>query len=238
MATSRIATIELTCNTARAVKRLKEMETVAKQTLTSIQQKTQRLNQLQAKGTAATKAEQKEIKTLTSEIKQLTGKYNDYNSAIARGLSSHVKLRNVMKDLSGSKLKDLKMAMRELQKMMQNVSNDTPKRTKVIQDAMSRVQAQITKLTGETGKFGAKHSSVWQTAVRNITAYVGVFGSITALKRGFDDFISKNREFSDQMANVISFPKTGSFQTRWQMCVKCQTLLWRTLGCWQKVLHR
>ena len=202
MATSRIATIELTCNTARAVKRLKEMETVAKQTLTSIQQKTQRLNQLQAKGSAVTKAEQKEIKTLTSEIKQLTGKFNDYNSAIARGLSSHVKLRNVMKDLSGSKLKDLKMAMRELQKMMQNVSNDTPKRTKVIQDAMARVQAQITRLTGETGKFGARHSSVWQTAVRNITAYVGVFGAFNFIRTKITEVIRLNNQLSDQMADI------------------------------------
>lgn len=202
MAKKQVATVEVFCNAKQAVQILNEYKRLAADTLTKIEQKTQRVNQIRAKGTNATKAEVAEMKKLTQELKKDEQAFRMYNSAVQKGIDSHVKLRNVMKDLSGSKLKDLKMAMRELQKMMQNVSNDTPKRAKVIQASMQKVQAQITKLTGETGKFGAKHSSVWQTAVRNITAYVGVFGSITALKRGFDEFIAKNREFSDQMANV------------------------------------
>ena len=202
MATSRIATIELTCNTSRAVKRLKEMETIANQVMADIQQKTQRLNQLRAKGNNTTKAEQREITKLTSDIRNLTDKFDTYNSAIARGLSNHVKLRNVMKDLSGSKLKDLKMALRELQKMMNNVSNDTPKRAAVIKNSIQKVQAQITKLTGETGKFGKTHSSVWQTAVRNITAYVGVFGAFNMIIGKLKQLTSLNLAFSDSLANV------------------------------------
>lgn len=202
MAKKQVATVEVFCNAKQAVQILNEYKRLAADTLSQIEQKTQRVNAIRAKGANATKAEVAEMKRLSQELKKDEQAFRMYNSAVQKGIDSHVKLRNVMKDLSGSKLKDLKMALRELQKMMNNVSNDTPKRAKVIQASIQKVQAQITKLTGETGKFGKTHSSVWQTAVRNITAYVGVFGSINALKRGFDEFIAKNREFSDQMANV------------------------------------
>lgn len=202
MAKKQVATVEVFCNAKQAVQILNEYKRLAADTLSKIEQKTQRVNAIRAKGANATKAEVAEMKRLSQELKKDEQAFRMYNSAVQKGIDSHVKLRNVMKDLSGSKLKDLKMTLRELQKMMNNVSNDTPKRAAVIQNSIQKVQAQITKLTGETGKFGKTHSSVWQTAVRNISAYVGVFGSINALKRVFDNFITKNREFSDQMTNV------------------------------------
>lgn len=202
MAKKQVATVEVFCNAKQAVQVLNEYKRLASDTLSKIEQKTQRVNAIRAKGTNATKAELAEMKKLTAELKKDEANFRMYNSAVQKGIDSHVKLRNVMRDLSGSKLKDLKYAMRELQKMMQNVSNDTPKRAQVIQNSIQKVQAQITKLTGETGKFGAKHSSVWQTAVRNITAYVGVFGAFNFLKSKLTEIIKLNNQLSDQMADI------------------------------------
>ena len=202
MAKKQVATVEVFCNAKQAVQVLNEYKRLASDTLSKIEQKTQRVNAIRAKGTNATKAELAEMKKLTAELKKDEANFRMYNSAVQKGIDSHVKLRNVMRDLSGSKLKDLKYAMRELQKMMQNVSNDTPKRAQVIQNSIQKVQAQITKLTGETGKFGTKHSSVWQTAVRNITAYVGVFGAFNFLKSKLTEIIKLNNQLSDQMANI------------------------------------
>ena len=202
MAKKQVATVEVFCNAKQAVQILNEYKRLASDTLTKIEQKTQRVNAIRAKGTNATKAEVAEMKRLSQELKKDEQAFRMYNSAVQKGLDSHVKLRNVMKDLSGSKLKDLKMAMRELQKMMANVSNDTPKRAAVIKNAMQKVQAQISKLTGETGKFGAKHSSVWQTAVRNITAYIGVFGAFNFIRTKITEVIKLNNKLSDQMADI------------------------------------
>lgn len=202
MAKKQVATVEVFCNAKQAVQVLNEYKRLASDTLSKIEQKTQRVNAIRAKGTNATKAELAEMKKLTSELKKDEANFRMYNSAVQKGIDSHVKLRNVMRDLSGSKLKDLKYAMRELQKMMQNVSNDTPKRAQVIQNSMQKVQAQITKLTGETGKFGAKHSSVWQTARRNIMAYITVFGAFNAIKAKLQDVFNLSLKFSDQLADV------------------------------------
>ena len=202
MAKKQVATVEVFCNAKQAVQILNEYKRLAADTLTKIEQKTQRVNQIRAKGANATKAEVAEMKRLTQELKKDEQAFRMYNSAVQKGIDRHVKLRNVMKDLSGSKLKDLKMALRELQKMMNNVSNDTPKRAEVIRNSIQKVQAQITKLTGETGKFGKTHSSVWQTAVRKITAYVGVFGSFNFIKSKITEVIQLNNKLSDQMADI------------------------------------
>ena len=202
MAKKQVATVEVFCNAKQAVQILNEYKRLASDTLTKIEQKTQRVNAIRAKGANATKAEVAEMKRLTQELKKDEQAFRMYNSAVQKGIDSHVKLRNVMKDLSGSKLKDLKMAMRELQKMMANVSNETPKRAEVIRNSMAKVQAQITKLTGETGKFGKTHGTVWQTAVRNITAYVGVFGAFNFIKTKITEVIKLNNKLSDQMADI------------------------------------
>lgn len=202
MAKKQVATVEVFCNAKQAVQILNEYKRLAADTLSKIEQKTQRVNQIRAKGANATKAEVAEMKRLSQELKKDEQAFRMYNSAVQKGIDSHVKLRNVMKDLSGSKLKDLKMALRELQKMMNNVSNDTPKRAAVIKNSIQKVQAQITKLTGETGKFGKTHSSVWQTAVRNITAYVGVFGAFNMIINKLKQLTTLNLAFSDSLANV------------------------------------
>lgn len=197
-----IAVVEILCNTKKAVEMLDEYKRLATETLDKIETKTKELNALKAKGTNATKQEKDQMKSLTKEIKDLTDKFNAYNSATIKGIDSHRKLSAVMKDLSGAKLKDLKAALRDLNRMMGDVSNKTPQRARVIQNAIDQVQGKINKLQGTTKGFGATHNSVWQTAVRNITAYMGVMAGFNWVKNKIDEVIEKNKEFSDQMANV------------------------------------
>lgn len=202
MATTKVATVQILCNTTRAVQMLNEYKRLAEETLTEIEDKTKRINQIKAKGKKATADEVKEMKLLGKEVKEAEQKFNAYNSATVKGIDSHRKLSQIMKDLSGTKVKDLKFALRDLNKMMGEVSSNTPKRAEVIRRAINSVQNELSKTQGAMGTFGAKHESIWKTAVRNITAYVGVFGAFNMIKNKLTEIISLNLKFSDQMANI------------------------------------
>ena len=197
-----IAVVEVMCNTKQAVQMLDEYKRLATDTLSKIETKTKELNALKAKGAKATDQEKDRMKQLAKEIKADTAEFNKYNSATQKGIDSHRKLSQVMKDLSGSKLKDLKAALRDLNRMMGDVSNKTPMRAKVIQNAIAKVQGQINNLQTSTKTFGTTHNSVWQTAVRNITAYMGVMAGFNWVKTKILDVMKANREFSDQLANI------------------------------------
>ena len=111
------------------------------------------------------------------------------------------KLADVMKDLSGAKLKDLKKALQEGKVALNNMSERDPKRKQLVDD-LKKIQKQMSKLTGETNKFGSTHNTVWQTAVRNITAYMGVFAAFNFVKNKMSEMIKKNYELSDAIMNV------------------------------------
>jgi ElaB/YqjD/DUF883 family membrane-anchored ribosome-binding protein len=94
-----------------------------------------------------------------------------------------------MQDLSGAKAKDLKKALRDLTKMLDNVSANSPKRAEVIRNSIDKVQKKLQEVTGATGKFGATHSSIWRTAVRNISTYMGVFAAFNFAKTKIQEMI-------------------------------------------------
>ena len=85
---------------------------------------------------------------------------------------------------------------------MNNVSNETPKRAEVIRNSIQKVQAQITKLTGETGKFGKVHNSTWTTAWNKSNASTWMFGSIHMVVSKLKQLTSHNLAFSDSLADV------------------------------------
>ena len=107
------------------------------------------------------------------------------------------KLADVMKDLSGAKLKDLKRALQEGKAALNNMSARDPGREKLVHD-LQRIQKQIEANTGAL----KSHGSAWQSAVKNITAYVGVFGAFNFVKNKITEVIRGGAELSDQMAQV------------------------------------
>ena len=149
------AEVIITCDGSQIKQVLDSIDQRIKQLLANRQQ----LNQKVQQGVQLTKQEIAQDKAWEKEIKALT-------SAQQKNRAEYQKLRDTMKDLSGSKVKDLKKALRDLQKMLDNVSANSPKRAEVIRNSMEKVQKKLHEVTGATGKFGATHNAVWQTAVR------------------------------------------------------------------------
>ena len=79
MAKKQVATVEVFCNAKQAVQILNEYKRLASETLTKIEQKTQRVNEIRAKGTNATKQEVAEMKRLTQELKKDEQAFRMYN---------------------------------------------------------------------------------------------------------------------------------------------------------------
>ena len=148
---------------------------------------------------------QKQNGTLTQEEIKRDKELQKYISALntqqQRATQEMRKYGEVMKDLSGSKLKDLKKAFREGKQALENMSAKSKGREKLMSD-LQKIQNQINKLQGTTTSFGKTHNSVWQTAVRNITAYVGVFAAFNKIKSMVEGVFKANLQLSDSLANI------------------------------------
>ena len=134
-------------------------------------------------------------------LKDLERAMDAMRTNIQKNRDEQKKLGEVMKDLAGAKLKDLKKALQEGKAALNNMSERDPKRKQLVDD-LRKIQNQMARLTGETNKFGATHNTVWQTAVRNITAYMGVFAAFNFVRNKMTEMVRKNYELSDAIMNV------------------------------------
>ena len=130
-------------------------------------------------------------------LKELEKAMDAMRTNIQKNRNETKKLGEVLKDLSGAKLKDLKKALQEGKAALNNMSARDPNRAKLVHD-LQRIQKQIEANTGAI----KSHGGAWQSAVRNITAYVGVFGAFNFVKNKIKEIITGGAELSDQMAQV------------------------------------
>lgn len=134
-------------------------------------------------------------------LKELERAMDAMRTNIQKNRDEQKKLGEVLKDLSGAKLKDLKKALQEGKAALNNMSERDPKRKQLVDD-LKRIQRQIDKNTGSVSRFGSTHNAVWQTAIRNITAYMGVFAAFNFVRNKMSEMIKKNYELSDAIMNV------------------------------------
>ena len=130
-------------------------------------------------------------------LKELEKAMDAMRTNVQKNREEQKKLAEVMKDLAGAKLKDLKKALQEGKAALNNMSARDPNREKLVHD-LQRIQKQIETNTGAL----KSHGSAWQSAVKNITAYVGVCGAFNFVKNKLTEVIRGGEELSDQMAQV------------------------------------
>ena len=130
-------------------------------------------------------------------LKELEKAMDAMRTNIQKNREETKKLGEVLKDLAGAKLKDLKKALQEGKAALNNMSARDPRRAQLVHD-LQRIQKQIEANTGAI----KSHGGAWQSAVRNITAYVGVFGAFNFVKNKIKEVITGGAELSDQMAQV------------------------------------
>lgn len=179
MAAAKKTQIVITANAAVAKKVMDELQ----QRIDGIKQKMDSLD-------VTTKQGQREFKKLEKELVS-------YNSVVTQNITNTERIDKAMKNLSGTSLNELKRALSAAKSELGKMSA-SDKGLKQMQGNVNALQAQIDKLTGSVHKQG----NAWQTALKNLTAYVGLFGAFNMIKSKLTDILKLNFQYSDSLANV------------------------------------
>ncbi len=179
MATGKKTQIVITANAATAKKVMDELQ----QRIDALKQKMQALDTTTAQG-------QKEFKKLEKELVS-------YNSAVAQNITNEERVKKAIGDLANTSLKDLRRALSSAKTLLGQTFQNDPNLKKRQQDVKT-LQQQIDKLTGSVHKNG----NAWQTAVKNLTAYAGLFQAFGAIKNTVTSAIKKNLEYSGSLTDI------------------------------------
>lgn len=179
MATAKKTQIVITANAAVAKKVMDELQ----QRIDGIKQKMQQLD-------VTTKQGQKDYKKLEKELVS-------YNSAVSQNITNTERIKNALNNLSGTSLKELRRALVAAKSELGKTFENDPNLKKRQQDVKT-LQAQIDKLTGSVHKQGG----AWHTALKNLTAYVGMFAVFNQVKTYFIDLFRLNMKFADQLTDI------------------------------------
>ena len=179
MATPKKTQIVITANAA-----------VAKKVMDELAQRTDTIKQKMAALDVTTKQGQREFKKLEKELVS-------YNSAISQNITNEERVKHAIDNLSTTSLAKLRTALASAKKVLGTTFENDPNLKKKQQDVKT-LQAQIDKLTGSVHKQGG----AWQTALKNLTAYVGLFGAFNMIKSKLTDVLKLNFQYSDSLANV------------------------------------
>jgi TP901 family phage tail tape measure protein len=184
------ATIEVTTNTTKAKQDIEQLNTLLKKL-----QKTKQLMMKEGlaydndgKATATFKKLQQDIKSTTKAMKD--------------NMSAQEKMKATLNDLSNLRLKDLKRRYRELSKELGNFTGQEKVAAAQWRNDLQKIQAQINSLEGTSKKFGTTQNAVWKTALRNITAYMGVFAAFNWIKSMVTGVAKANLELSDSLTDI------------------------------------
>lgn len=179
MASTKQAQVVITANATTAKKVMDELKNKAKQCYNQMQQ----LAQTGQQNSKAFKMAEKE--------------FNAYNNAIAHNISATKRVDEVMKNLAGTSTRDLKRALGAAKRELNEMAGNNPK-LKQMQKNIAAIKNQIDKNNGSV----RTHNSLWKNAVKNIIAYIGVFGAFNLVKTKLQGVIRDNMKFSDQLTDI------------------------------------
>lgn len=94
-------------------------------------------------------------------------------------------------------LDELRRAYKQLEEELNQI-NTKSKEFADKQKSMKELKKNIDEATGAANK----HGSAWQTALKNFTAYVGLFAMFNQLKTYFIDLFRLNMKYSEQLTNI------------------------------------
>ena len=213
---ARKAEVIITCD-ATTVKQImaglnREME--------KTKQRRQELQAQQRTSVGLTKAEEKELQELIKYENALNDKQQKLTGETK-------KLNQVMQDLAGSKLKDLKRALSEGKNALNKMSEKSPGREKLVDD-LKRIQMQIDKNTGATNKLNAANkglSNTLATTAKNLATYMIGFAGFNKIKSLVEGVFQANLKLSDSLANIrkVSGLSTEAINDMYRQIAKIDT---------------
>lgn len=151
---------------------------------------------------AAMDAIQKQIQKLpvgSQEVAKLRQQYAMLEKALKGTYLSHTQLNDVIERGRKGKasINELKQAYDQLSDEL-NQLNTKSKEFYEKQKDLKSLKKNIDDATGSINK----HGNSWQTAVKNLTAYVGLFGVFNAIKDTVTSAIKKNFEYSSSLTDI------------------------------------
>lgn len=133
----------------------------------------------------AAKQVKQQLQALDKEIKQVEDDVVDVNDVIARSKKGK------------ASIEELKKAYQQLQAELNKI-NTGDEEFKNKQKALKDLKKEIDDITGAAHKQGG----AWHTALKNLTAYVGMFAVFNQVKTYFVDLFRLNMKFIDQLTDI------------------------------------
>lgn len=187
------ATIEVTTNATKAKNDIEAVNNLLK--------KLQKTKQLMMKEGLAFDKDGKE----TATFKKLNQDIKTATQALKDNTSAQEKMKATLNDLGNIRLKDLKRRYRELSKELGNFSGKEKAAADQWRNDLAKIKTQITQIEGTTNSANKSmlgFGGSLNTTLKNLVAYAGVFAMFNRLKGLMEDIVQKNREMSDQLANI------------------------------------
>lgn len=145
---------------------------------------------------------QKQIQKLpvgSQEVAKLRQQYAMLEKALKGTYLSHSQLNDIIERGRKGKasINELKQAYNQLSEEL-NQLNTKSKEFNEKQKDLKDLKKNIDNATGAI----SKHGNSWQTAVKNLTAYVGLFGVFDTIKDTVTSAIKKNFEYSSSLTDI------------------------------------
>ena len=179
MATGKKTQVIITANAATAIK-----------VVQALQQHIDKLKQRMASLNTSTAEGKKEFNKLQKELISC-------NSVVTQNVTNYQRMQHAIKNLSSTPLKELRRALGAAKSEMGKLTADD-KRLPLIRKRVEALQGQIDKMTGSVKKQGG----AWNTAMKNLTAYVGLFALFNKAKDLVTGAIKKNFEYSGSLTDI------------------------------------
>ena len=133
----------------------------------------------------------------TKECKELVSVHGQLSKQLKQNISNTQMIDKVMRNLAGSTTAQLRNALQAVRREMSRTSESSGKLPQ-LRKQMEAIKAQIDKNTGAIHKQGKS----WNTAAKNLVAYVGLFGAFNQIKSLLTSVIKKNFEYSGSLTDI------------------------------------
>lgn len=188
------AEVIVTCNATQAKRMLDEIRTHAEQ----LRQKYKQMAQDYQKVVAAEGAGSQRAKQMNRDLAALEKRIKALDTAVVQNKQELGDIDKILKNLAGSTTRQLRSALARLKRELENTSGQEQTKLRQIRSQMQQIQTQITRNTGEV----KKHGGAWSTAMKNITAYIGMFAGLHQAIAKVGQIFRKNLDMSDQLSQI------------------------------------
>lgn len=133
----------------------------------------------------------------TKEVKELVSVHGQLQKQLKQNISNTQMIDKVMRNLAGSTTAQLRNALQAVRREISHSSEASGKLPQ-LRKQMEALKEQIDKNTGAIHKQGG----AWSTAMKNLTAYVGLFSVFNHIKDLVSGAIKKNFEYSGSLTDI------------------------------------